>query len=696
VSRGVPERPSASGNRVEEDVMNDTNDEVPGKETEEPNRDIIRGRHPGDRYVRVIRAKDLPTSPRAQHYFIAPPSVATTSLGRVFQRVHRTLIGNPIESAQAIHERLSKSKALAVFSSDALSSTAYATEEILLILVVAGAAAYTTLIPIGIAIAALLAIVVFSYRQTINAYPHGGGSYIVTKDNLGRKPSLVAASALLSGYILTVAVSVSAGVAAITSAVDGLSPFRVWIAAGAILLIMLANLRGVRESGTIFAIPTYLFIGSMVIILLLGFLAWSGLGFGFSAHPVHHPIPVAAAPLTAFIVLRAFAAGCAALTGVEAIADGVPAFKEPQAHNAATTLIWMGVILATLFLGVTVLTRHFHLVPVGNETLVSQLTRTVVGTSPFYYFSQAATAAILILGANTAFADFPRLSFFLARDGFMPHQFMARGDRLAFSTGIVALSGAALVLVIAFDAKVAALIPLYAVGVFVAFTMSQSSMTYRWWRSDRSRGRTIGLLINGAGAATTAGVVLINVTTRFLDGAWMILVLLPLIIMVMLGIRRHYDSATDQLRIGESGERPDTMAMVRETAALVPVSSLDRASLRAIDYAQRISHDVTAIHVTDDPEEADHLRRQWAEYGLTFPLVIIESPYREIVGPLVNYIESLQRQRSGLTITVVLSEFVPAHLYELLLHNQTTLRLKLALWTHPDVVVVNVPYHLKR
>jgi K+ transporter len=319
----------------------------------------------------------------------------------------------------------------------------------------------------------------------------------------------------------------------------------------------------------------------------------------------------------------------------------------------------------------------------------------VVGTSPFYYISQAATAAILVLGANTAFADFPRLSYFLARDGFMPHQFMARGDRLAFSTGIVALSGAALVLVVSFHAEVSALIPLYAVGVFVAFTMSQSSMTYRWWHSPHSRHRLVGLLINGAGALTTAIVVLINITTRFLDGAWMVLVLLPLIIMVMLGIRRHYDSAADQLRLKEGVKRPQSPDIALDTAAIVPVSSLDRATFRAIDYAERISSDVTAIHVTDDPEEADQLRQQWTEYDLAFPLVIIESPYREIVGPLVNYIESVQQKRQGVVITVVLSEFVPAHLYELLLHNQTTLRLKLALWRHPKVVVVNVPYHLE-
>ncbi|HEU5422375.1 MAG TPA: APC family permease [Nitrolancea sp.] len=659
-------------------------------------RETMRGRRPGDRYVRVIKSTELPVSPRSQRYVVAPPTEATSALGRLYARLHRLLIGRPIESAQAIHERLTKTKALAVFSSDALSSTAYATEEILLLLVVAGAAAYRMVIPIGVAIAALLAIVVFSYRQTIHAYPQGGGSYIVTKDNLGRKPSLMAASALLTGYTLTVAVSISAGVAALTSASETLLPYRVWLAVGAIVLMMVANLRGVRESGTIFAVPTYLFIGAMVVLLLLGLAAWAGVGL--TPHPVHSPLPAVAAPLTAFVVLRAFAAGCAALTGVEAIADGVPAFKEPQAKNAAQTLVWMGVILGTLFLGVTFLTHHFHLAPAADETLVSQLTRTIVGRTPFYYLIQAATAAILVLGANTAFADFPRLSYFLARDGFMPHQFMARGDRLAFSTGIVVLSGAAALLVISFKAEVSSLIPLYAVGVFVAFTMSQSSMTFRWWRSPRSRQRTLGLAINGLGATTTLVVVLINITTRFFDGAWMVLVILPVFIVVMLGIRRHYDNVAYQLKLSESEGQRQTVdrTLSGESAAVVPMSAIDRASLRAIDYARRITSNVTAVHVTDDPQEARELQTRWDELDLDVPLVIIESPYREIVGPLVNYIEELHRQTKGLTITVVLPEFVPAHLWELLLHNQTALRLKFALWTHPDVVVINVPYHLKR
>ncbi|HET7034734.1 MAG TPA: APC family permease [Thermomicrobiaceae bacterium] len=669
-------------------------DRTPRENGAEQPRETVRGKRPGDRYVRVIKSTELPVSPRSQRYFVAPPTEATSAFGRLYERLHRLLIGRPIESAQAIHERLTKTKALAVFSSDALSSTAYATEEILLILVVAGAAAYRMVIPIGIAIAALLAIVVFSYRQTIHAYPQGGGSYIVTKDNLGRKPSLLAASALLTGYTLTVAVSISAGVAALTSASEALLPYRVWLALGAIVLMMVANLRGVRESGTIFAVPTYLFIGAMVILLALGLGAWAGIGL--TPHPVHSPLPAVAAPLTAFVVLRAFAAGCAALTGVEAIADGVPAFKEPQARNAAQTLVWMGVILGTLFLGVTFLTHHFHLAPAADETIVSQLTRTIVGRSPFYYLIQAATALILVLGANTAFADFPRLSYFLARDGFMPHQFMARGDRLAFSTGIVVLGGAAMLLVVSFKAEVSSLIPLYAVGVFVAFTMSQSSMTFRWWRSPRGRQRTLGLAINGLGATTTAVVVLINITTRFLDGAWMVLIILPVVIIVMLGIRRHYDNVAYQLQLSEGEHNAVDRIMIGESAAIVPMSAIDRASLRAIEYARQITSNVTAVHVTDDPDDARQMQERWDELGLDVPLVIIESPYREIVGPLVNYVEQLHRERQDLTITVVLPEFVPAHLYELLLHNQTALRLKFALWTHPDVVVINVPYHLKR
>ena len=616
------------------------------------------------------------------------------SSGECTGELRHVLIGRPLETSQAIHQRLSKVQALAVFSSDALSSTAYATEEILLILVLAGTVAYKYVIPIGIAITALLAIVVFSYRQTVHAYPQGGGAYIVTKDNLGRAPSLLAASALLTDYILTVAVSISAGVAAITSAIASSQPFAVEIAVVAIVLITIANLRGLRESGRIFAVPTYLFIVGMSILLVLGFLSW--VGIGITPHRVVDTIPNAVQPLSAFLILKAFSSGCAALTGVEAISDGVPAFKEPQDENAAKTLVAMGLILGSLFLGITFLARHYHLVPVENQTLVSQLARVIAGTGPFYYFIQAATAGILLLAANTSFQDFPRLSYFLARDRFLPHQFTFRGDRLGYSTGIVVLALASSVLVVIFNADVTRLIPLYAVGVFISFTLSQASMTLRWWRGQAVKRNNVAMFINGFGALTTGVVAIIIITTKFLGGAWIILMLLPIIIMGLIGIRKHYDSVSDQLRLDARQIRNRPITWTRDSAVVVAVDTLNRAAIRAIDYAQNVSRDVTVVHISDDIEEANSLRAKWSEAGIQLPLVIIESPYRELLGPLVNYIEQLHQEKGGTTLTVVLPEFVPAHAYELLLHNQTAWRLRTALWSHPGIAVTSVPYHLSR
>ncbi|MBX6341121.1 MAG: APC family permease [Thermomicrobiaceae bacterium] len=625
---------------------------------------------------------------------MAEPTVPATFAGRLYQRLRRLVIGQPLPTSQAVHERLTKIKALAVFSSDALSSTAYATEEILLILVLAGLAAYDYVIPIGLAIAALLAIVAFSYRQTIHAYPQGGGSYIVTKDNLGTMPSLVAAAALMTDYVLTVAVSISSGVAAITSAFSGLVPWRVELAVAAIVLVMLGNLRGIRESGTIFAVPTYMFIFGMACLLALGFSSW--LGFGPAPHPVSSEIPAATHPVTLFLILRAFASGCTALTGVEAISDGVPAFKPPEADNAAKTLVAMALILGSIFLGVTFLAHHFTIVPSEHETVVSQIARTIVGRSPFYYYIQFATAGILMLAANTSFADFPRLGSFLARDKFIPHQFLFRGDRLAYSTGIIVLSVAASILVVIFKASVSALIPLYAVGVFIAFTMSQASMTVRWWRSPRSHQRTYGLAINGTGAVTTGVVALIIIVTKFLSGAWIVLLLLPLIVSQFLAIRRHYDRVATQLRMNPQEIRLRPPVWGGSMPVVVPIDTLNHAAIRAIDYAQAISRDVTVVHVAESAAEAEDLRRQWAAAGMQLPLVIIESPYRELVGPLVNFIEQLQDEKGGAPLTVVLPEFVPAHLYEVPLHNQTAWRLRTALWTHRDIVVTSVPYHLER
>lgn len=682
------------GERLLTDENQDRSREDRSEGPREQHPATVRGKRPGDRYVRLIRSSELPSTPQSSFYYVSEPTVPETKFGRYFQRLRQILIGRPLETSQAIHQRLSKVQALAVFSSDALSSTAYATEEILLILVLAGTVAYKYVIPIGLAIAALLAIVVFSYRQTVHAYPQGGGAYIVTKDNLGRAPSLLAASALLTDYILTVAVSISAGVAAITSAVEGARPIAVEIAVVSIVVITIANLRGLRESGRIFAVPTYLFIAGMSILLVLGFASW--IGFGITPHVVHDQIPPAAKSLTLFLILKAFASGCAALTGVEAISDGVPAFKEPQDQNAAKTLVAMGLILGSLFLGITFLARHYHLAPVANQTLVSQLARVIAGTSPFYYFIQVATAGILLLAANTSFADFPRLSYFLARDRFLPHQFTFRGDRLGYSTGIVVLMIASSLLVILFKASVSRLIPLYAVGVFISFTLSQASMTLRWWKGEKVKRNNTAMLINGFGALTTGVVAIIIISTKFVGGAWIILMLLPVIIMTLIGIRRHYDSVSEQLRLSARQIRNRPITWTRDSAVVVAVDTLNRAAVRAIDYAQNVSRDVTVVHVSDDIEEANALRASWGEAGIQLPLVIIESPYRELLGPLVNYIEQLHQEKGGTTLTVVLPEFVPAHVHELFLHNQTAWRLRTALWSHPGIAVTSVPYHLSR
>jgi len=657
-----------------------------------PVKKTVRGTHPGDRYIRVVRSTDLRPRSAEPRYVVAEPTEPGSGIGRFYRQLRRLIIGPPLRTAQEAHERLTKAKALAILSSDAISSTAYATEEILLILVLAGAAAYGYVIPIGLAIAALLVIVGFSYRQTIFAYPQGGGSYIVTKDNLGTGPALVAGTSLLIDYTLTVAVSISSGVAAITSAAPGLKPYRVEIAVLAILALVIGNLRGIRESGSLFAVPTYLFIAGMAILIPLGIgAAWFGL---FEPHPASHPVPPAQQGITLFLILRAFSSGCTALTGVEAISDGVPVFQPPEAKNAARTLGWMVAILGSLFLGITVLSYHFHLTPSEDQTILSQLARTVVDDSPFYLYIQATTAGILFLAANTSFADFPRLASFMARDRYLPNQFRYRGDRLAFSNGIIALGIAAAVLVVIFHASVNALIPLYAVGVFTAFTLSQASMTYRWWRRESpGRHRTIGMMINGTGAAVTGVVTMIIIATKFLAGAWIIICIQPLLIWMLTRIHRHYERVAAQLAVPARPAESEPAAWPGPLAAVVPIAGYNRATIRALDFARAITADVTAVHVTSDPVEAEQLRQQWRDAEIDLPLVIVESPYRELVGPLVTFIEQLHAEK-GDTLMVVLPEFVPAHLYELPLHNQTAWRLRTALWTHPGIIVTTVPYHV--
>ena len=662
-----------------------------GKGTSEPGlefEEVVQGRRAGERYVRIPRSAGGLRRHEGRLEVTRQALAPQTPSGRLLAAIKHFLVGQPLASAELAHERLSKTKALAVLSSDALSSSAYAIDEILLVLMVAGAAALGLTVPLSLGIALLLAIVAFSYRQTIRTYPQGGGSYIVTKDNLGMVPSLVAAASLLVGYILTVAVSVSSGVAAVVSALPAAAPFTVQLALAFIVLITVVNLRGVRESGTILAAPTYLFIGSMFLMfatagvrMLLGNL-----------EPVASPVPPAAETLTAFLVVRAFAGGCAALTGTEAIADGVPAFKPPEWQNARSTLTWMAGILAVLFLGISFFAVQLQIVPQEHETVISQIARVSFAGTPVYFLIQLATTAILILAANTAFADFPRLSYFLARDHFLPHQFQFRGDRLAFSTGILALGLVSAVVVILFDADTHALIPLYAVGVFLAFTLSQASLVRRWWVRREGQWRR-SLVINGVGALTTGAVTLVLGSANFARGAWMVLVLIPVFVLIMRWINSHYVAVADQMAL-LNPEEP--LPELGHLPVIVPVPGLDRAVYRTIAVARSLSANVTGVHVTDDPEAGERLRQRWRRAIPDIPLVVLESPYRSLVGPIVTYISAVQSRNPGKPVIVCLSEFVARHFWEYPLHNQTALRLKAALFFRPNTVVMDVPYHLER
>jgi len=654
-------------------------------------REYRQGSRPGAGYIRRVRDRKAEFRYLGEGLLEATPEAlaARSGFGKLNAAVKRVLIGPPLASSQAIHERLTKIKALAVLSSDALSSVAYATEETLLVLVAAGTAALSFGLPIAAAIVGLMIIVGFSYRQTIKAYPKGGGSYIVTKDNLGTLPGLLAGASLLIDYVLTVAVSVSAGVAAITSADQDLQPFTVGIGLFFVAFITIANLRGIRESGNIFAVPTYVFILSMYAMIVVGFFKLFTVGI----HPVAEgQLPPAMESLTLFLILRAFASGCSAMTGVEAISDGVPAFKEPQAPNARTTLLWMVGILATMFAGITLLSHFLGILPEdpsvpGYETVLSLIAKDVFGVGPMYFLIQSATALILILAANTSFSDFPRLSYFLARDGFLPHQYGHRGERLAYSTGIITLGLLSAILMWVFDAQTDALIPLYAVGVFSAFTLSQSSMVKRWLTRKEPGWRT-SWVINAIGAAATGLVLAVIIATKFLYGAWIVCLLIPVIIALFLTIHRHYSRVHEELE----GDLPTSPAAVKHTI-IVPVANLNRAAIQTLAYARSISPNVTAVHIAEDEEQAEAFRERWEAWGDKVPLVTIDSPYRSVVGPLLRYIDNIDRGERGDTITVILPEYVTAHWWENLLHNQTALRLKAALLFRPGTVVTSVPYH---
>jgi amino acid transporter len=601
-------------------------------------------------------------------------------------QLKRLFLGSPLPTAQSRHERLGKATALAVFASDALSSVAYATEEILLVLIVAGAAALSYSLPIGVVITILIAIVVSSYRETIRAYPQGGGAYIVSKENLGVSAGLVAGGALLIDYVLTVAVSVAAGVAAITSALPGLFPYRVWMCVAAVTAIAIANLRGIRESGKIFAAPTYLFIASILAMTAYGAL---GATFHFVGESPYQPHAPGLEGVGLFLLLRAFAAGCTALTGVEAVSDGVPAFKPPEAHNARVVITWLGAILVVMFLGMTFLAYDFGIVPRDGETVTSQIARHVFGTGFVYYEIQVVTMLILLLAANTAFADFPRLAFFLARDRFIPRQFGTQGDRLVFSNGILILGGLAAVLLVVFGGDTHALIPLYAVGVFLSFTLSQTGMVRRWLRL-RESGWRWRVVLNGIGAVATGLVMITIAVTKFSHGAWIVLLLIPTLVVLFVMMHRHYDDVAHQLSLDDFTWPPPMTNTV-----LVLVGDLHKGVVTAMQYAQTLSASAKAVYVETDPDRTRRLEEKWGKWGMGVPLIVLASPYRSLLGPLTEYIDHLQELGTNHVVTIVLPEFLPARWWQQILHNQTALLIKGTFLFKKNVVITDVPYHLK-
>lgn len=620
------------------------------------------------------------------------------------------LIGRPLQTADAPHQTIGKAVGLAVFASDALSSTAYATQEILVILAAAGTIAFGYVFPIAIVIVGLLTIVVISYEQIIHAYPDGGGAYIVAYDNLGRFPALVAAAALLTDYILTVSVSISSGVAQIVSAYPNLFPYRVLMCVAFVALITLINLRGVRESGAAFAVPSYFFIVIMFITLGAGFFRVFTGSLGTVVNPpeIEH-FGEAVSGVTAFLLLHAFSSGTAALTGVEAISNGITAFKEPRSRNAGVTLIWMAFILGALFMGISFLAREIHAAPSEMETVISQLARTVFdGQGLFYLFVIIGTTVILILAANTAYAGFPRLSAVLAKDGFMPRQLTYRGSRLVYSYGIVSLGAAASILIVIFQASVSRLIPLYAIGVFLSFTLAQAGMARRWRRSGRlnDEGNTpapvhalkydrkwkLKMASNGFGALCTFIVMCVFAVTKFRDGAWIVLILTPVLIVIFLWIHRHYAGLANRLSLERYGEPPPYDIRHR---VIVPISNVHQGTLAALRYARMLSDDITAVHISMEPGDTEKVRKKWETWGRGNRLVIVDSPYRLFLEPLLDYIHDILASRQpNETITIVVPHFVPTKKVYKALHMQAAEMLRRELLSTPGVIITEVPYQI--
>lgn len=599
----------------------------------------------------------------------------------------RWLVGDPLKSTQAAHERLSKTLALAIFSSNAISSVAYATEEILLVLILAGTAAVAWSIPISLAILFLVVVLTISYRQIIYEYPAGGGAYIVARNNLGELPSLIAAAALIIDYVLTVAVSVAAGIAALTSAVPSLFEHRVALGLGAIIFMIVMNLRGVRESGKFFAVPTYFAIGALGVMVVVGSIQ-AFLGQSVSLPPDHQ---TGVEELTLFLILRSFAAGCSAVTGMEVISTGVKAFRRPESQNASTTMIYMSLVLAALFMGITFLADRSGILPKTDETIISQLAHLTFGTGPLYYALQIGTMLLLILAANSAFAGFPHLASILARDGYMPRQMATFGDRLVFSNGIVILGIFACFLLVLFHGDTHALIPLYAVGVFISFTLSQTGMVRRWLTKKGPHWRK-SLIVNGAGAVTTGIATIILASTKFIDGAWIVFLLILILVGMFRSIRSHYKAVAEQITLTRDHRPP----LPRRNIVLIPINGVNKAVIRAVDYARSRPGEIRAVMVDVDPESTARIQIQWAQWGCGVNLFALPSPYRSVLGSLLDYIEQILEKEPDIWVTVVIPEILPAHWWQSILHNQRALLLKTALLFKERVILTDVPFHLKR
>lgn len=621
-------------------------------------------------------------------------------------------IGRPLSTADAPHQTIGKAIGLAVFASDALSSTAYATQEILVILAAAGTMAFGMVVPISIAIIILLGIVTISYEQTIHAYPDGGGAYIVARDNLGKMPALIAGASLLTDYILTVSVSIASGVAQITSAFPSMYEYRVILSVGFILFVMLINLRGVKESGAAFAIPTYFFVTMMFLTVGSGlFRLLVSHSLGTVVDPPEMEVIHGLSAITPFLILHAFASGTTALTGVEAISNGITAFKEPRSKNAGITLIWMAVILGSLFLGISYLGKEIGVIPSESETVISQMARTIFsGRGTSYLLVISATTVILIMAANTAFADFPRLGALVAKDGFLPRQLTYRGSRLVYSRGIVLLAAIASIILVIFQASVTRLIPLYAIGVFLSFTLSQSGMALRWYKIGRlkpgeekhEQGSTlhfvkdwpVKMVINGFGAVCTAIVMLVFAFTKFQDGAWVVLILIPTLVASFWLIHRHYDHLAKRLSLDNFGTVPPHTLRHR---VIMPVSGVHQGTLAALRYARELTDDITAVHVVIEPADAEKVRQKWMSWGEGVRMVMLNSPYRLFLEPLLQYIAEIMKARQpGEILTIVVPEFVSNSRVTGALHMNTADLLRNQLKRQYDIVIINVPYHVQR